>query len=63
MGLLRQYFPKKMSPTGVTHIEADEAVCALNHRPRKCFGYRTPHKVFYRVKVAPHYTVKMRFLT
>ena len=52
-GLLRQYFPKKMSLAGVTPIEVDEAVYALNHRPRKCLGYRTPHEVFYKVKVAP----------
>lgn len=52
-GLLRQYFPKKMSLAGVTQIEVDEAVYALNHRPRKCLDYRTPHEVFFRIKVAP----------
>lgn len=52
-GLLRQYFPKKMSLAGVTQIEVDGAVYALNHRPRRCLGYRTPHEVFYGVKVAP----------
>ena len=52
-GLLRQYFPKKMSLAGVTQIEVDDAVYALNHRPRKCLGYRTPHEVFYAIKVAP----------
>ena len=52
-GLLRQYFPKKMSLAGVTQSEVDAAVYALNHRPRKCLGYRTPHEVFYAMKVAP----------
>ncbi len=52
-GLLRQYFPKKMSLAGVTPIEVDEAVYALNHRPRKCLKYRTPHEVFYGIEVAP----------
>jgi IS30 family transposase len=52
-GLLRQYFPKKMSLAGVTQIEVDDAVYALNHRPRKCLNYRTPHEVFYGLEVAP----------
>ena len=52
-GLLRQYFPKKMSLAGMTQSEVDEAVYALNHRPRKCLGYRTPHEVFYGMKMAP----------
>ena len=52
-GLLRQYFPKKMSLREVTQIEVDEAVYALNHRPRKCLDYRTPHEVFYGVEVTP----------
>ena len=28
-------------------IEVDEAVYALNHRPRKCLDYRTPHEGFF----------------
>ena len=52
-GLLRQYFPKKMSLAGVTQIEVDAAVYALNHRPRKCLGYRTPHEVFYGLEMTP----------
>ena len=52
-GLLRQYFPKKMSLREVTQIQVDEAVYALNHRPRKCLGYRTPHEVFFEVEVSP----------
>ncbi|MDD2712478.1 MAG: IS30 family transposase [Simplicispira sp.] len=52
-GLLRQYFPKKMSLREVTQIEVDAAVYALNHRPRKCLGYRTPHEVFFGVEMTP----------
>ena len=37
----------------VTQIEVDAAVYALNHRPRKCLGYRTPHEVFFGVEVNP----------
>lgn len=46
-GLLRQYFPKTMSLAGVTQMQVDDAVYAMNHRPRKCLGWRTPHEVFY----------------
>ena len=52
-GLLRQYFPKQMSLAGVTQSQVDAAVYALNHRPRKCLGWRTPHEVFYGLEMAP----------
>jgi transposase, IS30 family len=26
-------------------------VYALNHRPRKCLGYKTPHEVFYGLRL------------
>ena len=52
-GLLRQFFPKKMSFLTLSAIDVDDAVYRLNHRPRKCLGYRTPHEVFYRLKVQP----------
>jgi transposase, IS30 family len=28
-------------------------VYALNHRPRKCLGYKTPHEVFFGYKIRP----------
>jgi IS30 family transposase len=37
----------------VTKSQVDEAVYLLNHRPRKCLGYRTPHEVFYNLPVRP----------
>ena len=52
-GLLRQFFPKKSSLLKVTKAQVDEAVYLLNHRPRKCLGYRTPHEVFYNLPVRP----------
>jgi len=52
-GLLRQFFPKKRSLLKVTKAQVEEAVYLLNHRPRKCLGYRTPHEVFYNLPVRP----------
>lgn len=46
-GLLRQYFPKKRSLAKVTRQEIARATDRLNHRPRKCLGYRTPYEVFF----------------
>lgn len=52
-GLLRQFFPKQTNFLKVSHDEVNEAVYRLNHRPRKCLGYRTPHEAFYRLKMTP----------
>ena len=52
-GLLRQYFPKDMSLAGVQQSQVDAAVYALNHRPRKCLGWRTPHEVFFGLETTP----------
>jgi IS30 family transposase len=45
-GLIRQYLPKKMSLDNLTQKELDTIERRLNHRPRKCLGYLTPHEVF-----------------
>lgn len=45
-GLLRRYFPKGLDFRTVSEIALAQAVKKLNHRPRKCLGYRTPHEVF-----------------
>lgn len=45
-GLLRQYFPKGSNFRKVSVDKIHEAIHRLNHRPRKCLGYRTPHEVF-----------------
>ena len=52
-GLLRQYFAKSVSLRDVSQIDVDDAVYKLNHRPRKCLGYRTPHEVFYNLPLEP----------
>ena len=45
-GLLRRYFPKGSDFRNVTEKTLASVVKKLNHRPRKCLGYRTPHEVF-----------------
>lgn len=45
-GLLRFYFPKKMSFAHLAQEELDLAVKQLNTRPRKRLGYKTPEQVF-----------------
>jgi IS30 family transposase len=52
-GLLRQFFPKKTNLLKVTQHQVNDAVYRLNHRPRKCLGYRTPHEVFYGLEIRP----------
>lgn len=41
-GLLRQYFAKKESLTGVSQERLDEVADKLNRRPRKTLGFATP---------------------
>jgi IS30 family transposase len=45
-GLLRRYFPKGSDFKNITREMLAAAVKKLNHRPRKCLGYQTPHEVF-----------------
>lgn len=49
-GLLRRYFPKDSDFRFVTRETLASVVKKLNHRPRKCLGYRTPHEVFQEAK-------------
>ena len=46
-GLLRQYFPKGTMFKTVTEEEVRAAVTALNHRPRKILGFKSPYEVFF----------------
>ena len=52
-GLIRQYFPKKTNLKMVTQEQLQAAIDQLNHRPRKCLGYRTPYEVFYNLMTLP----------
>jgi IS30 family transposase len=44
-GLIRQYFPKQSNFKQVSDAEVLRVQNLLNHRPRKCLGYKTPHEV------------------
>ena len=46
-GLIRQYFPKKMSFAKVTLDEIAFVQQRLNTRPRKCLGYKPPDTVYF----------------
>jgi IS30 family transposase len=47
-GLLRQFFPKHRKLEEVSEEKIALAQHRLNHRPRKCLGYKTPHQVFWK---------------
>ncbi len=44
-GLLRRYFPKGTDFSLISDDQLAFVVHALNNRPRKCLGYRTPHEI------------------
>ena len=46
-GLIREYFPKGTDFSAVTGGEVEEVYDALNRRPRKRLGWRTPWEVFH----------------
>ena len=46
-GLLRFYFPKGTDFLAVTKEELGLIIRKVNHRPRKCLNYQTPHEVFF----------------
>lgn len=45
-GLIRQYLPKRKTMKDVTQRNCSRIARALNNRPRKRLGYRTPAEVF-----------------
>lgn len=45
-GLIRQYFPKKMSFTQLTQQEVAQVEIKLNTRPRKRFGFQSPFEQY-----------------
>jgi transposase, IS30 family len=46
-GLIRQYFPKKMSFAGITVEQIVFVENRLNTRPRKCLGFKPPNTVYF----------------
>ena len=38
--LLREFFPKKTNLAQVTEEDVNEALCLMNHRLRKCLGWK-----------------------
>ena len=62
-GLLRQYFPKGTMFDTVTEDEVQAVVTALNHRPRKVLGFKSPYEVFFgkeKCYTASAHTVALR---
>jgi IS30 family transposase len=45
-GLIRQYLPKGSCLKSLTQRECDAIELALNSRPRKTLGFRTPHEAY-----------------
>lgn len=46
-GLLREYFPKGFDFNTVSEEQVQAVVDQLNHRPRKCLGYKTPWEIHF----------------
>jgi IS30 family transposase len=40
-----------MELTNITEEQVQDAVERINYRPQKVLGFRTPHKVFFGVKL------------
>jgi IS30 family transposase len=47
---MRRYFPKGTDFSKISEKELAAVVRKINHRPRKCLGYRSPHEVFQEAK-------------
>ena len=59
-GLLRQFLPKKMRFESITRKDIAFAMHRLNHRPRKCLAFKTPHEVFMKQLHSRHHTVALQ---
>jgi len=44
-GLIRQYFPKGCDFRKMSKSDLAKAIEKINHRPRKCLGFKSPHEV------------------
>ncbi|MEB4783716.1 IS30 family transposase [Paenibacillus jamilae] len=45
-GLLREFFPKGTDFAQITDETLEKALYLINHRPRKCLGWKTAHESF-----------------
>jgi len=54
-GLIRRYLPRDTDLDRLDQRELDAIASELNHRPRKCLGFRTPYEVLFNVSVALSY--------
>lgn len=52
-GLIRQYFPKGTDFRDISHHQIKQVENLLNHRPRACLDYQTPHEVFFEQTTNP----------
>ena len=59
-GLIRQFFPKNMAFDSITPDDIKIATNRLNHRPRKCLGFKTPHEVFMKQLHSRHNAVALQ---
>ncbi|CAK0767653.1 transposase [Gammaproteobacteria bacterium] len=59
-GLIRQFFPKKMSLKFISDQSIKKVKELLNHRPRKCLGFKTPFNVFNNELPSPNSSVALR---
>ncbi len=46
-GLIREYCPKSVDMESFSDAYFDEFISKLNHRPRKCLGWKVPAEVFW----------------
>ncbi len=49
MRLLRRLIPKKSSLLNLSNSQLQSYVHLLNHTPRKCLNFKTPHQIFYNI--------------
>ncbi len=54
-GLIRRYLPRHTDLNRVQQDDLDAIASELNHRPKKCLGFRTPYEVLFNVFVALSY--------
>lgn len=62
-GLLRQYFPKSQELESFEAAKLLDALCRMNHRPKKILGFKTPYEVFFGESIRYADAVKVAFQT